>query len=95
MASIFSKFHGFSALIGGGICVTSNLFFAGRLFVGRRVSDPKEMLRHFYRSEALKFLFVVAMFVLVYKLVDIDPMSFIVAYALTALVNLICLPFLK
>lgn len=95
MSVFFSSLHGISAIIGGGICVISNLFFAGKLFVGRHTTEPQKILRQFYRSEALKIAFVCAMFILVYKFVDIEFMPFIIAYALTALLNLVCLPFLK
>lgn len=84
-----------SALIGGSICVVSNLFFAGRLFVGKQQDDPQQILRHFYRSEAFKFAFVVIMFAIMFTLENIEHLPFILAYALAALLNLLCLPFLN
>ena len=91
----WGRIFGVSALIGGLICVVSNLFFDGRLFVGKQTSDPKQILRQFYRSEALKLAFVFAMFTIVFTLLDIEFMLFIVAYAFIALLNLLCLPFLN
>ena len=93
--SFWGKISGASALIGGLICVVSNFFFAGRLFVGRHTEDPKQILRQFYRSEALKLTFVIAMFIIVFTLLDIEFMAFILAYAFIALLNLLCLPFLN
>jgi ATP synthase protein I len=92
---IWGKLHGASALLGGLICVFANLFFAGKLFVAKQVSEPKKILRQFYRSEALKIVFTLVLFILVFKLIKIEFMSFITAYTLTALLNLICLPWLK
>jgi len=93
--SFWGKISGASALMGGLICVISNLFFAGRLFVGKQTSDPKQILRQFYRSEALKIAFVFAMFIMVFTLVNIEFMPFILAYSLAAFLNWLCLPFLK
>lgn len=92
---LLGKLHGVSVMLGGLICVIANLFFAGKLFVGKQTTDPKKMLRQFYRSEALKILFTLAMFIIVLKFASIEFLSFIVAYSLTALLNLLCLPFLK
>lgn len=93
--SFWGRIFGVSAFIGGLICVASNLFFAGRLFVGKQTNDPKRILRQFYRSEALKIAFVFAMFTMVFTLTSIEFMPFILAYAFTALLNLLCLPFLN
>ena len=92
---IWGKLHGVSALLGGLICTTANLFFAGKLFFGRHTTEPKQILRQFYRSEALKIVFTLAMIILVYKLIDIEFLSFILAYSFAALLNWLCLPFLK
>ena len=91
----WGSISGVSALIGGLICVLSNLFFAGRLFVGKQTDDPKQILRQFYRSEALKVAFVFAMFTIVLTMVNIEFMSLILAYSLAAFLNWLCLPFLK
>lgn len=93
--SFWGMISGASALIGGLICVVSNLFFAGRLFVGKQTGDPKQILRQFYRSEALKIAFVIAMFIMVFTLVNVKFLPFILAYAFAALLNLLCLPFLN
>lgn len=96
MAYFKSYHYAVSALVGGSICCIANGFFAARLFVGSNVGDePKQLLRHFYRSEALKILFTLAMFVLVLKLTGVAFMPFIIAYALAALANWAFLPFLN
>ena len=91
--------HAISAMVGGIICCVGNGFFAGRLFVGKKTIDaeqqPQKILRHFYRSEALKIAFTLAMFVLVFTLTKVVFMAFIIAYALAALANLLFLPVLK
>lgn len=93
--SIWGNISGASALMGGLICVVSNLFFAGRLFVGKQKDDPEQILRQFYRSEGLKLAFVFVMFAMIFTLATIELMPFILAYAFTALLNLLCLPFLN
>jgi ATP synthase protein I len=89
------KLHGTSALLGGLICTTANLFFAGKLFLAKQTADPKMILRQFYRSEALKIAYTIAMFILVLKLTNIEFLSFILAYSFAALLNWLCLPFLN
>lgn len=92
---IWSGSHGFAALLGGLICTIANLFFAGKLFFGKQTNDPKKILRQFYRSESLKLAFTFAMFILVFKLIEIEFMPFFLAYSFAALLNLLCLPFLN
>lgn len=87
--------YGKSALIGGLICAVANLFFSGKLFMFKSQDRTKQTLQHFYRSESLKIALTVAMFILVYLLIDIEFLPFIVAYSLTTLLNLLCLPFLR
>ena len=94
-AFFWSDSHGWSALLGGLTCTVANLFFAGKLFQARNNHDPKLILRHFYRSESLKLAFTFAIFILVFKLIEIEFLSFILAYSFTALLNLLCLPFLN
>lgn len=85
-----------SAFLGGFICVLANLFFAGKLFLSKRYNHAEELLQKFYRSEVMKLVFTITMFVLVFLLVvDVNHAAFIVAYSLTTLLNLLCLPFLK
>lgn len=95
VALIWSNWHGISALLGGLICTCANLFFAGKLFFGKRTDDPEQILRQFYRSEALKIAFTIAMFILVIKLVSIEFLPFILAYSFAAFLNWLCLPILK
>ncbi len=84
-----------SALLGGMICVTANLFFAGKLFLSKRYVQPEQILQKFYRSEVLKLLFTFTMFILVFVLIEIKFVAFILAYSFTTLLNLLCLPFLR
>ncbi|MGH1541413.1 MAG: ATP synthase subunit I [Arenicella sp.] len=98
-AFFWGQQHAISALVGGAICSISNVFFAGRLFVSKKTIDaeqqPQQVMRHFYRSEALKIAFTLAMFVLVFTLTKIVFMAFIIAYLLAALANWLFLPVLK
>ena len=87
--------HAFSAFLGGMICVVANLFFAGKLFLSRRNVCPDKILQNFYRSEVMKLVFTIAMFVMVFVLVKINFLIFILIYMVISLLNLFCLPFLK
>jgi len=95
LAFFISQSHGYSAFLGGSICAFANLFFAGKLFFKKETDDPKKALQYFYRSESLKIAFTLAMFVLVFSLLKIDYLTFIIGYSFAALLNLLCLPFLK
>lgn len=101
-----SGLHAISALLGGLICSLGNLFFAGKLFLGKKMAkqtkqmteqevEANEILRQFYRSEALKIAFTLAMFILVFKLLNLEFLVFILAYSFAAFLNWLCLPFLK
>lgn len=87
--------HAGSAFLGGIICVTANLFFAGKLYLSKNIEKPEYILHRFYRSEVMKLLFTFAMFTLVFVLLDVHFIAFILAYSFAALLNLLCLPFLK
>jgi len=87
--------YGKSALLGGLICSVANVFFSGKLFFYKSKDQTKQTLRHFYRSESSKIALTVAMFILVFLLIDIEFLPFIVAYSLATLLNLLCLPILN
>ena len=95
IALVWDLFHAISAFVGGMICVGANFLFAGKLFLSKHEVLPEQILQKFYRSEMLKLVFTFTMFVLVFVLIDIEFASFILAYSFTALLNLLCLPFLK
>jgi len=92
---VWSNMHAASAFIGGMICVLANLFFAGKLFLNKRLELPEEILQKFYRSELLKLIFTITMFVLVLLLIEVEFIAFILAYSFTTLLNLLCLPILN
>lgn len=92
---IWSPLYAMSVFLGGIICAVANLFFAGKLFLNKQYEIPEQILKKFYRSEALKLFFIFTMFVIVLVFVDIEFLPFILAYFLTSLLNLFCLPFLK
>ena len=95
---LWGQSHGFSALLGGLICASANLFFSGKLFLFSNKKDnenSKQNLRYFYRSESLKIALTITKFVLVFLLVKVEFLSLIVAYLLASLMNLFCLPILK
>lgn len=80
------KHEAVSALMGGFICSLANLFFAGRLFSSQSEQPPKQMLRRFYRSEALKIVFTLTMFIIAMSIAKVALLPFIVSYLLAALI---------
>ena len=97
VAFFWGQSHGFSALLGGLICASANLFFSGKLFFfkNKNSQNPKKNLQYFYRSESLKIALTITMFTLVFILVKIEFLPLIVAYSLASLLNWLCLPILK
>jgi ATP synthase protein I len=60
---------GYSALLGGLICVVPNSFLALRMFAGSLLSDPRRALTATYVGAAGKWLLTAALFAVVFMLV--------------------------
>jgi len=60
---------GYSALLGGLICVVPNSFLALRMFAGSLMGDPRRALTATYVGAAGKLLLTAAMFAVVFMLV--------------------------
>jgi ATP synthase protein I len=79
-----------SALLGGGIGVAANLAMVMVAFRPAG-SDPKRIMRGFYRGEAVKLGLTVLLFAATLKFLVIAAAPFFVAYAATFLVYWIAL----
>jgi len=60
---------GYSALLGGMICVVPNAFLALRMFAGSLIGDPRRALTATYIGAAGKLLLTAALFAVVFMLV--------------------------
>lgn len=60
---------GYSALLGGLICVVPNAFLALRMFAGSLMGDPRRALTATYIGAAGKLLLTAALFAVVFMLV--------------------------
>lgn len=69
-----------SALLGGLICVVPNVYFVRQLFKYKGARAAKQIVNGFYKGEALKLLLTIALFVLVFKLIRINPLFFFMAF---------------
>ena len=69
-----------SALLGGLVCVVPNVYFVRQLFKYKGARAAKQIVNGFYKGEALKLLLTIALFLLVFKLIKINPLVFFVAF---------------
>lgn len=70
----------FSALLGGLVCILPNLYFVRLLFRYKGARAAKQIVNSFYKGEALKLVFTIALFVLVFKWFKISPLMFFAAF---------------
>lgn len=66
---LFGTVAGYSAVLGGLVCVIPNMFLGLRMMAVREASDPRQLLNAAYIGEAGKFVLSVVLFVLAYKFV--------------------------
>ena len=78
----------YSALLGGAVCVLTNLYFAWLMFRHMGSQAAKEVVRSFYKAEAMKFGLTVVLFTLIFILVrPLNPISFFLTYAVVQFVH--------
>ncbi|TDJ68958.1 MAG: hypothetical protein E2O35_01985 [Proteobacteria bacterium] len=83
MALVVSARGGYSALVGGGIGILPNYYFAVRLFKRSWSMSPATALRGIYLGEGIKVVFTVALFVLAMRVLDVEVWVVVLAYLLT------------
>lgn len=72
----------YSALLGGLVCAMPNLYFAWKAFSYQGAQAAREIVRSFYKAEAVKFGLTAVLFALVFALVrPLNPISFFLTYA--------------
>lgn len=75
-----------SAVVGGFVCVVPNAYFAAKLFKHNGARAARQIVNGFYKGEALKLILSVALFALVFKYLNVNPLVFFVAYIATQMV---------
>lgn len=91
----FDTREALSALFGGLVATTMNLFMAGRLFGVSRILKIRSMhaneaLIRFYISVVLKILFTLTMMVFFIVVIEVSILSFIVTYLIAAVIVNLC-----
>ena len=82
------RISGFSALLGGLICLIPNAYLALRLMMPQSGRDADALLRAAYIGEAGKFALTVLLFGLAFTLVrPIDPVALFAAFIATTMVT--------
>lgn len=82
---------GYSALVGGFIAIAPSCYLAGRILRQARGATPEASLRGIYTGEMLKIVFTAALFVIAIRLLDVDFLIVVAAYAATVAVNWLAL----
>lgn len=78
----------YSALLGGVVCFLPNLYFAWESFRHQGAQAAKQIVRSFYKAEAVKFGLTAVLFALVFILVrPLNPISFFLTYAVVQVVH--------
>lgn len=70
----------YSALVGGGICVTTGAVLAARMFRAGTESSPAVALRAFFAGEVIKIALTVALFAGAIIYLEVDLLVVILAY---------------
>ena len=80
MALIFAiRWHWiavYSALLGGVVCILPTMYFAHKLFQHRGARQARNIVKSFYVGEAVKIIFSILLFSLVFLYVTIEPLAF-------------------
>lgn len=81
----------YSVLVGAGISILPNYFFARRLTRARKDADPERSLREIYVGEFVKIAFTGALFVIAIKLLNIDFLFVVGSFFIVTLTNWVAL----
>lgn len=80
---LLGKYSGISALYGGLICVIPGMVFAFLAFRYAGASQNKLVVRSFNKGSKLKFIITIVLFVMVYKLPNLQPLPLLISYIVT------------
>lgn len=71
--------YAISPLIGSGVALLPNLYFAYKIYLARH-SDAKTILNVFYAGETAKLILTVALFSMVLQIPSVDFLTLLVGY---------------
>jgi ATP synthase protein I len=80
---LLGKYSGISALYGGLICVIPGMAFAFLAFRYAGASQNKLVVQSFNKGSKLKFIITIVLFVMVYKLPNLQPLPLLISYIVT------------
>lgn len=69
-----------SALLGGLVYIIPNAYFALTLFKHQGARAARQIVKGFYKGEALKFILTILLFTAVFLLYRVTPLAFFVSY---------------
>jgi ATP synthase protein I len=79
-AAMFGAKVACSALLGGLVCVIPNACFGRMVFKHRGARAAKQIVGSFYKGEALKIVFTMILFALVFINYSVVPLAFFLTY---------------
>lgn len=86
--------YAFSPLIGSGVALLPNVYFAYRIFLARH-RQPQGILQAFYTGETIKLGMTAALFAIVLQLPSIDFLTLLVGYVAVLSVFWLALLFVR
>ena len=69
-----------SVLLGGGVTIVPNAYFARTMFRYQGARAAKQIVTSFYKGEAMKMVLTIVLFTLVFKFFTIIPVVFFAVY---------------
>lgn len=69
-----------SAILGGLVYIIPNAYFALTLFKHQGARAAKQIVKGFYKGEALKLILTILLFTAVFLLYRVSPLAFFVSY---------------
>ncbi len=75
-----SKKNAISAVFAGGVAIIPSVLFAQKLFKYQGARAAQQIVKSFYLAEALKIFSSIALFTLVFMLIDVAPFAFFFTY---------------
>ncbi len=84
---LFNINAGFSAILGGLVCIIPNACFASQLFQHEGARAAKQIVSGFYKGEALKIVLSIFLFTAVFVLCRITPLAFFASYIIVLMTH--------
>lgn len=84
---LLNRNAGFSALLGGLVCIIPDVYFAKKLFEHQGARASKKIVNGFYKGEAAKLILSIFLFTAVFILCKITPLAFFSVYVLVLMTH--------